>query len=44
MRISADALVGLYLVLTSYGAYAVQEFLGKEMYIYTFIPEVLLRS
>jgi uncharacterized protein YbaR (Trm112 family) len=29
--------VGLYLVMTSYGAYAVQEFLGKEMYVHRIV-------
>lgn len=27
--------VGLYIVLTSYGAHAVREFIGKEMYVAT---------
>ena len=34
----SHAFIGLYIMLTTYGAYAVQEFLGKEMYVSRLSP------
>lgn len=44
---SINVVLGIYVALTSYGAYAVREFLGNEMYVVqllhgsAYVPELI---